>query len=484
MNIQANKLSLQEIQADATLVFILNQNLEHRWVEQSVDFTSVGFKAKEDSSFFDPTHKILYLALERYDIDLLREVAAKGIRTLKKYPFTSFKCGICDDSKNPKEALEAILSGFLLGNYENNAYKSKKEESKLKKIIFSLECYSGQQLPKNIFESCLKDALAMADGVNLARSLVNKIPEEATPEFLAQTAKNLAKEYDLKVKVRDEKYLLEHGMGAFYAVSKASVHPPRLIHLTYSPKKPLKRIALVGKGLTYDSGGLSLKPADYMVTMKADKSGGCAVLGIINAVAKMGLNLEIHGIIGATENMIGGNAFKPDDVLTAKNGKTIEVRNTDAEGRLVLCDCLCYAQEFEPDYIIDIATLTGACVVALGEYTSGVLGFNHELKEQFLKAAKHSGELAATLPFNRHLRKLIDSKVADICNISSTRYGGSITAGLFLGEFIEEKYKDKWLHLDIAGPAYVEKEWDVNPFGGSGAGVRMVLEFLKGLARH
>jgi len=180
----------------------------------------------------------------------------------------------------------------------------------------------------------------------------------------------------------------------------------------------------------------------------------------------------VHAILGAAENMIGGNAYKPDDVLVAKNKKTIEVRNTDAEGRLVLADCLCYAQEkIEFDEIYDLATLTGACVVGLGEYTAGVMGFDNKKIEKIIKTGKRVGEHFAHLPFNKYLPKLLKSEVADICNIASSRYGGSLTAGLFLSEFIEEKNKDKWTHLDIAGPAFVEKAWGFNPYGASGFGV-------------
>lgn len=221
-----------------------------------------------------------------------------------------------------------------------------------------------------------------------------------------------------------------------------------------------------------------------MVTMKLDKSGGCAVLGMMSVIAKLDLPYEVHGIIGAVENMVGGDAYKPDDILTAKNGTTIEVRNTDAEGRLVLADCLCYAQDEikNIDYIFDYATLTGACVVGVGQYTTGIMGNSTQLKRDIVSNALESGEYATALPFNRFLRKTIKSEVADICNVANTRYGGSITAGLFLDKFIYEENKDKWIHHDIAGPAYVEKPWGgYNPYGGSGTGVRMTLEFLKNL---
>jgi len=212
--------------------------------------------------------------------------------------------------------------------------------------------------------------------------------------------------------------------------------------------------------------------------MKSDMSGSAAVLAILKGAAELKLPYEVHAIVGATENAIGPEAYKPDDVLIAKNGKTIEVRNTDAEGRLVLADCLCYACEQKPDYLIDMATLTGACVVALGDYTTGVMGHSSELKNSLMQNADKSGELTGALPFNRYLKKLLKSSIADISNISSSSYGGAITAGLFLDNFVADEYKDKWLHLDIAGPAYVEKEWGYNQCGASGAGIRMNLYWM------
>jgi leucyl aminopeptidase len=220
-----------------------------------------------------------------------------------------------------------------------------------------------------------------------------------------------------------------------------------------------------------------------MVTMKADKSGGAAAISILKGAALLKLPFEVHAIIGATENMIGSNAYKPDDVLVGMNGTTIEVRNTDAEGRLVLADCLCYAQRFNPDLLIDLATLTGACVVGVGEYTTGVMGHNKALMQELHEAAQKSGENTNSLFFNRHLKKLLKSSVADISNTGSSRYGGAITAGLFLDHFINEENKNKWLHLDIAGPAYVEKPWGYNQAGASGAGVRMNLYWLSQMAR-
>jgi leucyl aminopeptidase len=296
---------------------------------------------------------------------------------------------------------------------------------------------------------------------------------------LANIAKELESIDGVTCNNYGEEFLQEQKMGAFLAVNRSSIREPRLIHITYKPKNVKKKITLVGKGLTYDSGGLSLKPSDSMVGMKCDKSGACSVLGIVKAAATLKLPIEINAIIGATENMIGGDSYKPDDILTSKSGKTIEVRNTDAEGRLVLCDCLTYAQESTQfDYILDYATLTGACLVALGEFTIGILGHSSQIKHQMRDAADKSGELVGALPFNRHLKKHLDSKVADISNISSTRFGGTITAAMFLDNFIEDKNKDKWLHLDIAGPAYLEKDWAYNTYGATGAGIRLTISWL------
>ena len=301
---------------------------------------------------------------------------------------------------------------------------------------------------------------------------------------MTEDAKNLAKENkNIKCEIYDEKFLEKEKMNAFLAVSKASNNPPRLIHLSYKPKNAKKKVVFVGKGLTYDSGGLSLKPSDYMLTMKADKSGGAAAMGIIKAIADLNLDIEVHSIIGACENMIGGNAYKPDDVLISRENISIEVRNTDAEGRLVLADCLSYAQDLKPDLLIDLATLTGACVVGLGEYTSGIMGNNEDLQNKFYESSKKSGEYANILHFNPYLKDLLKSNIADVSNISSSRYGGALTAGIFLDKFIRKEYKDKWLHLDIAGPAYLEKTWGYNSFGASGAGVRMCVNFIIDILR-
>ena len=431
------------------------------------------FGAKDEELQFLVESKKIYVGFEDNDYDSIAIAIATAVKKLKTTKYKKAKIEL----KNDDEAiLKALVEGSILGAYSFEKYKSKKKKEK--KELF-ISCENAQKLQKIV-----DDSTAVANSVNKVRTFVNTIPNDFYPEVMAKEAKKIAKDNEnVTCKIHSEEYLERHEMNAMLSVARASVHEPKLIHLTYKPKNATRKIVLVGKGLTYDSGGLSLKPADAMVTMKLDKSGGCAVLGIINAVAKLNLPIEVHGVVGAVENMIGGDAYKPDDVLVAKNGKTIEVRNTDAEGRLVLADCLCYAQDKinDIDFIFDYATLTGACVVGVGQYTTGIMGNNTVLKRDAVCSALNSGEYATTLPFNRFLRKSIKSEVADVCNIANTRYGGAITAGLFLDHFVYEENKDKWLHFDIAGPAYVEKPWGYNPYGGSGAGVRMTIEFMKNL---
>lgn len=427
-------------------------------------------KMKFKDLFFAQESKILYVKVDSQTPDALREASAKAIRYAKNLPLENFSIELANEG----ECVQAVLMGFYCGMYAFENYKSKKEEIALKEIFIQCQC-------PNLCE-ILEEAKIIASNIKLVRDLVNTIPNDATPAYLAEVAQKNAKDLKIECKILQTQEIKQEKMNAILSVARASVHEPKLIHLTYKPQNPKARLVFVGKGLTYDSGGLSLKPSDSMVTMKADKSGGCAVMGIVFAIAQLKLPIEVHGVIGAVENMIGGDAYKPDDVLLSREGKSIEVRNTDAEGRLVLVDCLSYAQDLKPDYLIDLATLTGACVVGLGEYTYAIMGENAGLKDRFESCALKSGELVAKLPFNAHLKKLLDSKIADICNISSSRYGGAITAGIFLGEFIREEYKDKWLHLDIAGPAYVEKEWDINPYGASGIGVRGCVEFAKSLS--
>jgi len=477
MDIKLLNQKLFDTSVDAKIVLVIHKNLDHAWIKDQASLELLGFKAESEECVFIPESKTLYVGCDSLENDDIRLSACKAYETLKKMMIKTVAIGTYSNDC-PGINIKALAEGFLLGSYTFDLYKTKKESSKLETIYICLEDYSRVDLSMETATKALNVGQIIAKATNFAKEIINAIPNDMTPIALASIAQTLTSIPNVTCKIFDETFLKDQGMNAFLAVNRASVHPPRLIHLSYTPANPKKRFVYVGKGLTYDSGGLSLKPSEHMVTMKSDKSGGAAVMAILKGAAELELPYEIHAIIGATENMIGGNAYKPDDVLVAKNGKTIEVRNTDAEGRLVLADCLCYAQELKPDLLIDMATLTGACVVALGEYTTGIMGHDSELKHSMRKAADKSGELTGVLPFNKYLKKLLKSNVADISNISSSRYGGAITAGLFLDNFIEEENKDKWLHLDIAGPAYLEKSWGYNQAGATGAGVRMNLYWL------
>lgn len=472
---------IDDIGADLTLVPVTKEGLSHAWVKDRAVLEKMKFKGEADTVAYLPESGRIYFGIGEGD-EGLQDAVAAAVKTVLGTEAKTVAVPLCTVHEVHEAGAKALVDGLMLGAYSFDKYKSKKSEAVLEKVLVSTEALDGQNADAASVQSIVDERTKLAESVNFTRDIINSMPEEVTPVKLAEIASEMAKENGLECNIYDEAYLKKNKMNAFHSVARASTNPPRLIHLAYKPKNAKKKVVLVGKGLTYDSGGLSLKPSDFMVTMKADKSGASAVLGIIRAVASIGLDVEVHVVAGAAENMIGGNAYKPDDVLTSRSGKTIEVRNTDAEGRLVLADCLTFAQEeIKPDLIVDMATLTGACVVAVGEYTTGVMGHNEALKSSMLTAADASGELAATLPFNKYLKKLLKSEVADLSNIGSSRYGGAITAALFLSEFIEEEYKDKWLHLDIAGPAYVEKAWGCNPHGASGAGVRMVVEWLKSL---
>ncbi len=374
------------------------------------------------------------------------------------------------------ELLKAFAVGLLLGSYQFNRYKTQLKDTPkgIGKFIF--------KVPSDVLgmvKSSLKTAESYSEGVILARDLINGAPSDVTPKVLADTAQKIAKG-PVKLKLYTKKDLKRMGAGGILGVNIGSALEPYLIHLHYKPTgKPKKSVAIVGKGITFDSGGLSLKPAGSMETMKMDMSGAAAVLGVFSQLAKSKPKIEVHGIIATTENMPGGRAYKPGDVLKAINGKTMEVLNTDAEGRLILSDALSYAVQQKVDQIIDMATLTGACVVALGSLVSGAMGNDEKLMGQVKEATEIEGERIWELPLVNEYRDDIKSKVADIKNIGGGREAGSIIGGLFLQEFVGDT---PWVHLDIAGPAYLEREYPAVPYltyGGTGLMVRSLLTFLE-----
>jgi len=412
MNFKLTADTLETIKADLEVIIVIGKDLNHRFVQDKKLLKRAGFSGAHEETCLLPDKKRLYVGSESIKSTDIRPAVAVAIRSLSGTTFKHIKIGSYMSHPRCTAVLRGMVEGMILGAYSFDTYKSKKSKRKLKRITISLEEYHGYELAMESCSRAIENGRIAANATNYTREIVNTSPDDCYPEVMAKMASDLAKEHDLHCTILKPKQLKKEKMNALLAVSRASRHEPRVIHLVHKPENPKAVVSVVGKGLTYDSGGLSLKPADYMVTMKADKSGGSAVLGLLKAASEMNLPIEVHGFIGAVENMIGGDAYKPDDVLVAKNGKTIEVRNTDAEGRLVLADLLCYAQqEVKSDYLFDMATLTGACVVGVGHYTSGIMGNSSKPVEMVLNAAnKISGEMASRLEFNRYLGKKVNSK--------------------------------------------------------------------------
>ena len=372
-----------------------------------------------------------------------------------------------------RQAAKLIAEGLELSGYRYDRYlgEDKRKPSKLESVTVVGEGDPG--------DGGFRGQI-IAKAIARARDLGNGPADLVTPTFLAETADKLAAEltgagHDVSCEIFDLEECERRSMGLYLAVARGSAQPPKFIHLSYKPKGESKgRVCLVGKGVTFDSGGYSLKPSDAMMGMKLDMAGSAAVIGAMDGIARLELPYEVHAIVAAAENMVSGNAYRLGDVFTASNGKTVEINNTDAEGRLTLADALVFACGLEPDLIVDFATLTGACIVALGPHIAGVMTRDDELVGEWLAAGERAGEDHWRLPLPKPLMRMLDSKIADLRN-TGERWGGTLTAGLFLEQFVGDK---RWMHVDIAGPAMVDKPFGVNIEGGSGFPVATIIEFL------
>jgi leucyl aminopeptidase len=335
----------------------------------------------------------------------------------------------------------------------------------------------GTQKGRTRIDLAVREARLVSETVRWVRDLVSEPANRMTPTLLAERAEEMARQWGIKHRVLDEDDIASLGMGGLLGVASGSKEPPRLIVLEHEADDPrAPKVALVGKGITFDSGGISLKPAQKMDQMKTDMAGGAAVLGVIQAAARLRLPVNLVGVVPATENLPSGKAYKPGDVLTTLSGRTIEVTNTDAEGRVILADALSYALRFEPDLLIDLATLTGACIVALGDRIAGMMGNASEVLEALRRAGESTGEMVWPLPLPEDYEEYIKSEVADMKN-SGGRDAGTIQGGLFLQKFVGGK---PWVHLDVAGPVWTEKDRPYAPKGATGFGVRLLVAFLKG----
>jgi len=422
----------------------------------------------------------------------LRKVAGTAIRFLKPKGIKSLAFvappnwrGAADQSahstlvaerEGPADAVRSIVEGAFVGDFDPDTYKSDRKDLSMHEFTVVAPRQSGNSL-----EPALQAGRIIGESQNFTRSLVNEPGNRMTPTNLAGQAREMVEQLrvpHLTCEVLDGEAIRELKMGAFWSVAQGSDEPPALILLRYNPpgapEKPV--LGLVGKGITFDSGGISIKPSDGMEKMKYDMAGGAAMLGAMRAIALLQPKVKVISIVCASENMPSGHAQKPGDVQIAMSGKSIEIINTDAEGRLVLADGLHYARQLGCTHLIDAATLTGACVVALGMINAGVFANDEEMFERFSRALKRAGEKMWRLPLDDEYREMIRSGIADIVN-SGGRYGGAVTAAMFLKEFVD---KTPWIHLDIAGVAWMEENKSWIAKGPSGIAVRSIVEFVRG----
>ncbi|MFJ3333438.1 leucyl aminopeptidase [Streptomyces sp. NPDC086766] len=407
-----------------------------------------------------------------YGAEALRRAAGAAARALSGTKKAAFALPLTDAAD-----AGVIAEGALLGAYSFDTYKENGKDARNGKAPLAEAVLLGGRPRDKAYKAAVERAVAVAEELNRARDLVNTPPNDLNPASFAAIAQGAAKDHGLKVQVLDEKALAKGGYGGILGVGSGSAAGPRLVKLSYTHSKAKKHLALVGKGITYDSGGISLKPAGHNETMKCDMSGAAAVFAAVVAAARLGLEVNVTGWLALAENMPSGSATRPGDVLRMYSGKTVEVLNTDAEGRLVLADALWAASQEKPDAIVDVATLTGAMVLALGNRTFGIMANDEAFRSAIHEAAEEVGEEAWPMPLPEHLRKGMDSPTADIANMGE-RMGGGLVAGLFLREFIGEGIT--WAHLDIAGPAFNEQgPFGYTPKGGTGSGVRTLVRLAE-----
>jgi leucyl aminopeptidase len=411
----------------------------------------------------------------KFSADELRKIAGTAVRFAKTKNLKSLAIAIPKTSVNADLAARALVEGAFVGDFDPNYYQSDRKDQRMEELTI----LAPSDADKKSLEAALATGRVMGESQNFTRDLVNEPGNKMTPTILGERAKKMSAEMGLTCEVFGKEKLHELKMGSFWSVSQGSAEPPALIVMRYEPAtKPAAGapvIGLVGKGITFDTGGISIKPADGMEKMKYDMAGGAAMIGAMRAIAALKPSVKVIGIVCAAENMPSGTAQKPGDVQFAMNGKAIEIINTDAEGRLVLADGLCYARHLGCTHLVDAATLTGACVIALGMVNAGVFANDDDMYQRFQAAQKAAGEKFWRLPLDDEYREIIKSSIGDIMN-SGGRWGGAITAAKFLQEFVDDK---PWVHLDIAGTAWMEENKPWIAKGPSGIAVRSLVEFVK-----
>ena len=424
-----------------------------------------------------PASRVLLTGLGKrgeFDLEKWRGAASKAGQFIRNSRIKQFVFSIKGiEGYSESELAESFVTGLFLGLYQFNEFKTL-ELDKIREIEKAIFLGENDKDTKSIGDG-LGAGQTISEAVCLARDLVNGPSNEVTPSFLAERARQIAKDHGMEIQVLEVSEAEAMGMGAFVAVAKGSQEPGKFIVMEYNKGKGLDTIALVGKGITFDSGGISIKPSENMERMKDDMSGAAAVLATLQAASRLQLPFHLVGIMPATENLPSGKAYKPGDILKTLSGQTVEVISTDAEGRLILSDALTYSLRYQPKAIIDLATLTGACVIALGDYVIGLFGNDDVLLKRIEEASSKTGERAWRFPLWDDYFEDLKSDVADFRNVG-TRAAGAIIGGIFLSKFVQ---KIPWTHLDIAGPASIAKERPYIPKGGTGAGVRLLIQLLR-----
>ncbi len=441
-------------------------------IEETEFKGSVGSSAVTRVGAGSSIRKLMLVGLGKADaltLDSVRRTAAAIARTARQEKSKTLGISLPVFNNDLALTAQAITEGIVLALHQDNRFKSEPDDKKTKLEQVDLLGLSSQ-------DAAISKAQAICTGVILARELVAAPANVVTPVSMAQTAEEIASQYGLALEILEREECEKLGMGAFLGVAQASEMPPKFIHLTYKPEgTPRRKVAIVGKGLTFDSGGLNIKGAGSGIeTMKMDMGGAAATLGAAKAIGQLKPDVEVHFVSAVTENMISGRAMHPGDILTASNGKTIEVNNTDAEGRLTLADALVFTEKLGVDAIVDLATLTGACIIALGNDIGGIWATDESVATQLKAASVAAGEKFWQMPMEEKYFEGLKSPIADMKN-TGPRPGGSITAALFLKQFVQET---PWAHLDIAGPVWADKEDGCNPAGATGYPVRTLVNWV------
>jgi len=450
-------------------------------VRRAKGFDEFTGKTGDRLSLYDPPRlkqrRLVFMGLGKMDgihADVFRRFAGKAVRLATKRGLAEVWLAVPSGRKlgiDRAPLLTAILEGAYLGNHRFNRYKADNTENPVKTvrlIVPDADAKAFRRLPKRVAAICR--------GTLLARDWVSTPSNDKSPREFARSIQGHAEKAGLKVRLMDAGEMRRRKFGALLAVAAGSHNRPVMAILEYRPPKPKQTVALVGKGVTFDSGGINLKPTGSVEDMKMDMAGGAAVAGALIAAAETKPKVRLIGAVPLVENMVSGAAFRPGDIVTSYTGKTVEVGNTDAEGRLILIDALAYViKQYKPEVLIDMATLTGACLVALGEHIAGLFSPDDELAEGILRAGDSTHERCWRLPLPEDYKEKLKSDFADLRNIGRSRWGGAILAALFLSEFVD---KTRWAHIDIAGPAYVKKANAYCEAGGTGFGVRLVFDLL------